>query len=220
MQRKSVAFFCESVINSFTAFPALSPIFRRVRKIAKNDYYLRHVRPSACNSAPTGWILTKNRYLVIFFENLSRKFKFHLNHTRRKGTLHEGLCTVMVICHLILLRMRNISDKFVEKTKTLFLCSIRFFENLAIHEIMWKNCIQRGRPHVTIRRMCSACWIPRPTNTHSEYVMLIDFPLQQWLHERASMLLYTYSACLVCFQFQSLPFDHSAMCEIPFPRTN
>jgi len=25
----------------------------------------------------------------------------------------------------------------------------------------------------------------------SEYVMLIAFPLQQWLHERASMLRYT-----------------------------
>jgi hypothetical protein len=29
------------------------------------------------------------------------------------------------------------------------------------------------------------------TNTHTEYVILIDFPLQQWLHERASMLRYT-----------------------------
>jgi len=37
-----------------------------------------------------------------------------------------------------------------------------------------------------------ACWIPEATNTHSEYVILPAFPLQQWLHERVSMLLYVH----------------------------
>jgi len=41
-----------------------------------------------------------------------------------------------------------------------------------------------------------ACWIPKATNTHSEYVIFIDFPLQQWLHQQASILRYTYVACL------------------------
>ena len=45
--------------------------------------------------------------------------------------------------------------------------------------------------------MCIACWIPKATNTHPEYVILIAFPLQQWLHERASLLRYTYISCLV-----------------------
>ena len=43
-------------------------------------------------------------------------------------------------------------------------------------------------------RMRIACWIPTSTNT--QYVILIAFPLQQWLHEGTSMLRYTYSACL------------------------
>jgi len=30
--------------------------------------------------------------------------------------------------------------------------------------------------------------MPKTTNTHSEYVIRIDFPLQQWLHESVSML--------------------------------
>jgi hypothetical protein len=34
-------------------------------------------------------------------------------------------------------------------------------------------------------------------HTLSEYVILIAFPLQQWLQERASLLGYTYTACLV-----------------------
>ena len=33
--------------------------------------------------------------------------------------------------------------------------------------------------------------------THSEYVILIVFPLQQWLQERSLMLRYEYIACLV-----------------------
>jgi hypothetical protein len=35
-------------------------------------------------------------------------------------------------------------------------------------------------------------------HTHSEYVIFIDFPLQQWLHENASMLRNTYTvlSCL------------------------
>jgi hypothetical protein len=41
--------------------------------------------------------------------------------------------------------------------------------------------------------MRNACWIHKATNTHSEHVILIAFPLQQWLHERVSMLRYTYS---------------------------
>jgi hypothetical protein len=32
--------------------------------------------------------------------------------------------------------------------------------------------------------------------THSEYVILMAFPLQKYLRERASMLCYTRNACL------------------------
>jgi len=38
-----------------------------------------------------------------------------------------------------------------------------------------------------IRRIRLAFWISKATNTHSEYVILTAFPLQQWLHERTSM---------------------------------
>jgi len=43
------------------------------------------------------------------------------------------------------------------------------------------------------------CWIPKPTDTHSEYVILIAFTLQQWLSERTSMSRYMYTACLVFY---------------------
>jgi hypothetical protein len=47
---------------------------------------------------------------------------------------------------------------------------------------------------MTIGRMRVACWISKTTNTHTECVILITFPLQQWLHERISMLRYTFIA--------------------------
>ena len=42
-----------------------------------------------------------------------------------------------------------------------------------------------------------ASWIPKFTNAHSEYVMLIAFPLQQWLQEHASCLVVTETGRLM-----------------------
>jgi hypothetical protein len=39
--------------------------------------------------------------------------------------------------------------------------------------------------------------ISRRIKAYTEYVILIALPLQQWLHERASMLRHTYIACIV-----------------------
>jgi hypothetical protein len=51
---------------------------------------------------------------------------------------------------------------------------------------------------MAIWRMRTACWIPKATSTHTEYVILIaNFPLQQRLHERSPVLRYTYTGCLV-----------------------
>jgi len=46
-------------------------------------------------------------------------------------------------------------------------------------------------------RMRIASWISKATNTHSEYVIIIAFPQQQCLHERASMLRYKHIAFIV-----------------------
>jgi hypothetical protein len=47
---------------------------------------------------------------------------------------------------------------------------------------------------MTIWCMLIACWIPKGKNTHSEYEILIAFPMQQCLRERASILGYTCTA--------------------------
>ena len=50
-----------------------------------------------------------------------------------------------------------------------------------------ENYVKQDTPQMTIRRTRTVCWIPKATNTHSEYVVLIIFPRQQWIHERASV---------------------------------
>jgi hypothetical protein len=171
-------------------------IFRRVRKIAKS--FVMSVRLSALhNSASTGWILMKFD-IWVFFEILSRKLNFHKNRISITGTLHEDRYTFLIISLPFLLRMSNVSDKRRRNQNTHFTSiNIFFFENPTVCEIMWKNIVERGRTQVTIWRMRIACSITKATNTHSEYVILIGLPLQQWLHERASMLRYTYISCLV-----------------------
>jgi hypothetical protein len=49
-----------------------------------------------------------------------------------------------------------------------------------------------------------ARWVPKSTNLHSQYVIFIDFTLQQRLHERASIFRYTYIVCLVPIAILSL----------------
>jgi hypothetical protein len=72
-----------------------------------------------------------------------------------------------------------LQENAVEEIRMHILCSITFFQNCAIYEIMRKNIVDLGRPRVTIRRMRIACWIPTATNTRTVCVIIIVFPLQQ-----------------------------------------
>jgi hypothetical protein len=82
-------------------------------------------------------------YLSVFLKSV-RKIQVSLKTDKNNFTVHENLCTLMIISHSILLRMRNSSDKFVEKIKEAFcfevfhsvhflisicsvLCSVTFF---------------------------------------------------------------------------------------------
>jgi hypothetical protein len=127
----------------------------------------------------------------VFFQNLSRKFTFRWNPKRMKGILHEDQCTYMVVSRWILLRMRNISEKSCRENQNSF------------YRAVWGNAEKNhGRARQAsddnlTQRMRFAFWINRATNIHSEYVILIARPRQKWLGERASVLRYTYIACLV-----------------------
>ena len=59
---------------------------------------------------------------------------------------------------------------------------------------MWENIAEPYSSQITMWHMRIACWMRKATNTHSEYVILTAFPLQQWLHERVSVLRCMYIA--------------------------
>jgi hypothetical protein len=111
------------------------------------------------------------------------------------GNLHEKRYTFLIISRPILLSMRNISDASCrEKSKQTFFS----FKSCRL----WDNCkytVQPGRQHMIIWRMRIGRWIPKATNPHLENVIFIAFLLQQWLHERASVLRYTYIVCLASY---------------------
>jgi len=71
--------------------------------------------------------------------------------TRIMGTVHEDLCTFMIISHSVLLRMRNVSDKHLgESQNTHFVFNNFFSENCATYEIIRKNMVQPYRPQMAI----------------------------------------------------------------------
>jgi hypothetical protein len=94
-------------------------------------------------------------------------------------------------------------------------------ENLATFVVMGKNNVEPDREkYCRVRqatndnitqRICVACCVPKATDTHSEYVIFTAFPLQKWLHKFASILHYTYIACLVNSKGLSYMFLH---CDI------
>jgi hypothetical protein len=59
-----------------------------------------------------------------------------------------------------------------------------------------------------------ACGIPKATNTHWEYVILIAFPVQQWLQEPASVLRYTHK--IVCLVYLCPSFLHILFLLVSF----
>jgi hypothetical protein len=92
--------------------------------------------------------------------------------------------------------MRNVSDRSCRENQ-----NAHFFKSRASYRILWENTVEPDRPQMTIRRMRIACCTPTATNALWEYVTLTAFPLQQWLHERASLLRYKYNASLVVYRY-------------------
>ena len=107
----------------------------------------------------------------------------------------------LTIYRSVLFRIRTVSDKRCRGNQNTRVQQLFFTENRAVFKITWKNIEKRGGPQMTniIWRMRIARWIIKATNTHTEYVILIAFALQQWLQERALMLRYTYISCLLSF---------------------
>ena len=105
----------------------------------------------------------------------------------------------LIISRSVLLTTINVSDKICRENQThIILNNFFFFENHTFYETKWKNIVERGRPRMTVWPIRVACWKTKAVGTHSEFVILIAFPLQLWLYERASNVTLYVHCCFVC----------------------
>jgi hypothetical protein len=99
--------------------------------------------------------------------------------------------TYILTCDMYKSSLRHIHDPVLSSLKMKGI-GLLFFLNRPDYK-MWKNIVEPGRPHIA----CALHAGYLRLHPHSQYVILMAFPLQQWLHECASVLRCTYIACLV-----------------------
>ena len=151
---------------------------RRVRKIAKSNL---PSCPSTCspawkNSAPTGRIFIK--FDIWVFSEICR-----LNSSFIKiwqESLHEDRYTFVIISRSVL-RMINVSEKCCGENQNTHFMFCNFFPSRKSCRL-WSNAekyCRAGQVTRNQRPMCIACWIPKATYTHSEYVIHVIVPLEK-----------------------------------------
>ena len=87
--------------------------------------------------------------------------------------------------------------KVVEKIKTHILCSVTFFENRDVYEIIWKIFVQSGSLQMTIWRMRIARCISKATNTHTGFVTHSFSTTTMFAQTRINITSYVH--CLSCW---------------------
>jgi len=91
-----------------------------------------------------------NWYSSIFLKSVE-KIQVSLQSDKNNGYFTRR--TIYIYYHISLSSSQNakmFQTKIVEKIKTHILCSIKFFENRAIYEIMWKDTVEPGRSQMAI----------------------------------------------------------------------
>ena len=127
-----------------------------------------------------------------YFSKICRENSSSIKIGQERGYFTWIRYIFLIMSSSVLLRMRNVLDKSCRGNQnTDFVFSTVFSSRKSLR--LWDNVekyFRAGRAQMTI---------PKGTNTHSEYVILIAFPLQQWLHGRFSVLRYTHIICFVLF---------------------
>ena len=131
-------------------------LLRCVRKIAKTDCWLCRdhlcVHPSVhVEQLGSHWMDFYEIWSLSIFLNICGKFSsFIKTWPRIMGTLHEAICTFIIISHQILLRKRNNTDKSWRENQNTYFINDFFPINHAVHESLWKKMVQSDSPQMTI----------------------------------------------------------------------
>jgi len=129
--------------------------------------------------------------------------------------------------------MRNASGKSCRENQNTFYASqlfsfffffLSFFSSPKIVSLfeVWKNIVEPGRPQMTIWRVRIACWIPKATNTHSQYVTHCFSTVTVVARTRLNVTLYVhYLSCLDSYPDRSesrMSVDSSSLNFLPHTR--
>ena len=185
-------------------------VFRRVRKIAKSDYKLRRVCLSICSSVCShgSTRLPLEDFYEIWYLSIFRKavkkIQVSLKSDKKNGYLTWRPLYILSYLAQFILEWEMFQAEVVEKIKTHTLCSITFFQKSCRYEIMWKNIVEQGRPQMKIWRIRIACRVTNATRHTLRIRITYFFARHQWLREITSILRYTYIACLVICEVESV----------------
>jgi hypothetical protein len=134
-----------------------------------------------------------------FFDDLSRKFKFAL-HVRRTGTLHEDMCTFMIMCSELFLKWEISQAKCVEIKY--ILCLKAFFPRKSCR--LSDKVAEHGRGDKPNK--VHALWITKPTHTHTHTLRICSTYCFSTTTKvsltRLSVTLYVL--CLSCYNWDGV----------------
>jgi len=145
-----------------------------------------------------------SRILILeYFSKICHEVPSSLKSDKNNGYFNKDQYIFWSYLARLFLEWEMLQTEIVKQIKTHILCSITFFfKSWNFKDNVGKYGTAGPATNGEIlRRMRFACWIPKFTNTCSEYVILIDSPMQQLSYEHALILRYTYIACLVYFEY-------------------
>jgi hypothetical protein len=127
------------------------------------------------NSAPTGQILKKFG-ICGFVKKSIDKNQVTLNSDKNNVRALYSQTDIQLWSHLAqsFLERQMFQAEVAEEVKPHILCPVTFFLK-SCHLWDVEKLVEMGRPQMTIWRMRNACWIPKATYTHSDYVIIIAF---------------------------------------------
>jgi hypothetical protein len=161
----------------------------------KKLWKLCHVCPFVPPLGTTWLLLDEFSWNFIFRIFWKSVEKSHVSLKSDKNTRYltwRIILYILIVSRSVLLRMRNVSGKsYKGNQNTIFHSIIIFLKLCCLWHNMEKLCRARYAIQMTIRCMCIACWITQATNTHSQYVILIALPWQQWFCECTSNVTVT-----------------------------
>jgi hypothetical protein len=161
-------------------------------KLRKATSSCLSVRPHGTTRLPLdgfSWNLIFEYFSKIFLENLR-----FVQLWQGKRALYKKICVHSWFRPEFFLEWVMFQTEIAEKIKTHILYLVTFSSLKSCR--LWNNVEKYGTVGQatdgnTMQRMRIACWIPKATNTRSEYAIRIPVPRQIWLCKRASMLHYT-----------------------------